>query len=414
VDQRRISSAPWKLAGAGVVIGGIAAWLVSKGNPGNMGVCIACFMRDIAGTFGGAAVNMGGVAYLRPELPGLLLGAFATALVAGEFRPRGSSAWPLRFAMGFIFMVAALVFLGCTVRAWLRVGGGDLNAVVGVMGLTVGIGVGSAFLRSGYRLGRARDLPMAAGFVAPIVALMVVALASATALGAKPPFLTITPANAKATPQGAVVVGQKVLKPAGARLLDGAVVTADGKTLSTAQAVGKSKPMPGGKRAPLIVSLIAGAFIGIVAQRSRLCTTGGIRDVILWRSYDKLIGIVALVFGALVINVALGQFRLGFADQPVAHSDSFGNFAAMAVSGLAAVLMGGCPLRQVVMAGEGDGDAGAALLGMLVGALFAHGTNLASSPRSIAPGALVALALMSIVLLGVGFWRRTSDINNHG
>jgi hypothetical protein len=46
-----------------------------------------------------------------------------------------------------------------------------------------------------------------------------------------------------------------------------------------------------------------------------------------------------------------------------------GNFAAMGVAGLAAVLMGGCPLRQLVMAGEGDADAGGALAGMFAGAL---------------------------------------------
>jgi hypothetical protein len=57
-----------------------------------------------------------------------------------------------RFLLGLVFMVAALVFLGCTVRVWLRVGGGELNAVVGAAGLVAGVAVGSVFLRGGYAL----------------------------------------------------------------------------------------------------------------------------------------------------------------------------------------------------------------------------------------------------------------------
>jgi YedE family putative selenium metabolism protein len=145
--------------------------------------------------------------------------------------------------------------------------------------------------------------------------------------------------------------------------------------------------------------------VGLLAQRTRLCTTGGIRDVILWRRFDKLLGVLGLVAGALAANLALGQFRLGFAGQPLAHTDVIANFAAMAVAGLAAVLMGGCPLRQVVMAGEGDADAGGALAGMLAGALVAHGTGLASTPRGPAPGALLALAVAA-ALTAAGFLRR--------
>jgi hypothetical protein len=151
---------------------------------------------------------------------------------------------------------------------------------------------------------------------------------------------------------------------------------------------------------------MAGALVGVIAQRSRFCTTGGIRDLFLWRSPAKLLGIGGLVAGALVANLALGQFRLGFAGQPVAHGDALANFAAMAVAGLAAVLMGGCPLRQLVMAGEGDADAGAALAGMVAGALFAHGAGFASSPKGPAPGAMALLAGLALVAVGLAFWTR--------
>ena len=37
---------------AGLVMGILAALLVKWGNPANMGICVACFMRDIAGALG--------------------------------------------------------------------------------------------------------------------------------------------------------------------------------------------------------------------------------------------------------------------------------------------------------------------------------------------------------------------------
>jgi len=40
-------------------------------------------------------------------------------------------------------MFGALVFLGCPWRAFLRLAGGDLNAILGIGGLVAGIG--SAF-----------------------------------------------------------------------------------------------------------------------------------------------------------------------------------------------------------------------------------------------------------------------------
>jgi uncharacterized protein len=402
MSRRIIGPAAWLGLAAGLVIGGVAAALVKAGNPGNMGVCIACFLRDSAGTAGGPALGMGGVAYLRPELLGLVLGALAAALLGREFRPRGGSALPIRFVLGFVFMIAALVFLGCTVRAWLRLGGGDLNAAVGIAGLVAGVFAGTLFLRAGFDLGAARRLPRLAGWIGPTVAAAVLALALAVAVGAKPSFLTVTPAKARATPQGAVVAGDRVLKPAGASLVDGAVVAADGAVVSPAEVVQKAKPMPGGLRAPFWLSLAAGLFLGALAQRSRFCTIGAIRDAILVRRFDLAFGVLGLLLGAFVVNLALGQFRLGWIDQPVAHGDLLGNFAAMAVAGLATVFMGGCPFRQVIMTGEGDADAAGTVLGMIAGALAAHGLGIASSPKGLAPLAWPALFVATLVLVNIG------------
>jgi YedE family putative selenium metabolism protein len=391
---------------AGLAFGAVAALLVRAGNPGNMGVCIACFVRDTVGAFGGAALGMGGVAYVRPEIPGLVLGAALAALASREWRPRGGSAFLVRFVLGFAFMTAALVFLGCTVRAWLRLAGGDLNAAIGLAGLTAGVGAGALALRAGFDLGPARTLPVVAGLAGPAAAVALVAVAALAVGGARPAFLTVTPANARATAQGAVLAGSTVVKPGGARLVDGAVVGADGAVVSPASAVAAAKPLPGGRRASLLVSLLAGLLLGAIAQRSRLCTTGGIRDLFLARSPGKLLGVAGILAGAFALNLALGQLRIGFADQPVAHGDAAGNFAAMAVAGLAAVLMGGCPLRQVVMAGEGDVDAAGAVLGMAAAAALAHGAGVASSPKGLAALGWPALGACAAVLVAITLLRR--------
>ena len=89
----------------GGVAGVLAALLVFWGNPGNMGVCVACFTRDIAGALG--LHRAGVVQYLRPEIAGLLLGAFASGLFFGEFRPRSGSSPLVRFFLGFFAMIGA-------------------------------------------------------------------------------------------------------------------------------------------------------------------------------------------------------------------------------------------------------------------------------------------------------------------
>ncbi|MDD2481954.1 MAG: YedE family putative selenium transporter, partial [Lutispora sp.] len=128
----------------GVVVGIISVLLVRFGNPGNMGFCIACFIRDIAGALGLHRADV--VQYVRPEIIGLVIGAFLMAIAGKEFNVRGGSAPFSRFVLGFIVMVGALMFLGCPLRMILRLSGGDLNAIVGLVGFTVGISIGIVFL----------------------------------------------------------------------------------------------------------------------------------------------------------------------------------------------------------------------------------------------------------------------------
>jgi YedE family putative selenium metabolism protein len=152
--------------------------------------------------------------------------------------------------------------------------------------------------------------------------------------------------------------------------------------------------------------LIAGLAIGFLAQRSRFCTMGAIRDTLLFGQTHLLSGFVTLVVVAFLSNLVLGQFKPGFAGQPVAHTLHFWNFAGMTLAGLAFALAGGCPGRQLFLAGEGDGDAAVFVLGMIVGAGFAHNFGLASSPSGIGPHGMAAVIIGMLVCLFIGFSMR--------
>ncbi|MFA7464231.1 MAG: YedE family putative selenium transporter, partial [Syntrophales bacterium] len=133
---KNIFAGPWGIIGAGIAIGILAPLLQKLGNPGNMGVCVACFERDIAGALGLHRADV--VQYIRPEIIGFVLGSLIAAYLFKEFKPRLGSAPIVRFFLGIFAMIGALVFLGCPWRAALRLAGGDGNAILGLGGLIFG------------------------------------------------------------------------------------------------------------------------------------------------------------------------------------------------------------------------------------------------------------------------------------
>lgn len=316
---------------SGLFIGAIAVVLVFFGNPGNMGFCIACFIRDIAGAMG--VHQAAAVQYIRPEIIGLVLGAVIAAIASREFLPRGGSAPATRFVLGVMVMVAALVFLGCPLRMILRIAGGDLNAVIGLIGFALGIGAGVFFLKRGYTLKRTYQLPRVEGAWMPAIQIGLLAL-----LLAAPVFIFF------------------------------------------------SESGPGSMHAPIWLSLVVGLIVGVLAQRSRLCMVGGIRDVALFKDWTLLIGFLGILVAALIANVAFGFFHIGFTGQPIAHTDGLWNFLSMAAVGLGSVMLGGCPLRQLILSGEGNADSAVTVFGYFVGAAIAHNFKLASSPTVITDG----------------------------
>jgi YedE family putative selenium metabolism protein len=82
----------------------------------------------------------------------------------------------------------------------------------------------------------------------------------------------------------------------------------------------------------------------------------------------------------------------------------------MLLSGLAFTLAGGCPGRQVFLSGEGDGDAAIFVIGMIVGAGFAHNFNLASSPTGPSPYGPIAVivGIFVCVVLGLSLREKAS------
>ncbi len=318
----------WFVVLAGAAVGLAAIFLTIWGNPANMGFCIACFLRDIAGAVG--LHSAGKVQYIRPEIIGLVLGAFLMAVATKEFRPKAGSSPATRFVLGAFVMIGALAFLGCPLRMVLRLAGGDANALVGLAGFVLGILIGVLFLNRGFSLKRAYEAGPVEGATLPIVMTGLLIL------------LLAVPALFLASQQG-----------------------------------------PGSQHAPLFLALAVALVVGALAQKSRLCMVGGIRDSFLFRDFKLLYGFIAIFVVVLIGNLITGKFNFGFTLQPVAHSSHLWNLLGMALVGWGSVLLGGCPLRQLILAGSGNGDSAITVFGMIVGAALAHNFGLAGNPDSV-------------------------------
>ncbi|HDR16561.1 MAG TPA: YedE-related selenium metabolism membrane protein [Desulfobacteraceae bacterium] len=354
-ERKNVFATRAGIIAVGAVIGVIAALLQKAGNPANMGICVACFERDIAGAIGlhRAAV----VQHLRPEIIGFVIGSLIAAYLSKEFRPRSGSAPIVRFVLGMFAMIGALVFLGCPWRAVLRLAGGDGNALFGIAGLAGGVWIGTLFLKGGYNLGRAGGTHSSVGWLFPLTMVGLLAI------------MLLNP-QIQGEPKSGVLF--------------------------------YSLKGPGSMHAPLLISLAAGLAIGLMAQRSRFCTMGALRDLILFKQTHLFGGFVALLIFSFLTNLVVGQFNPGFAGQPVAHTMGLWNFGGMVLAGLAFALAGGCPGRQLFLAGEGDGDAAVFVWGMIVGAGISHNFGLASSPSGVGPHGIAAVIVGMAVCVFIG------------
>ncbi|MDO5737875.1 MAG: YedE family putative selenium transporter [Eubacteriales bacterium] len=312
---------------SGLLIGAAAIILMTQGNPANMGFCLACFLRDTAGALKlhQAAV----VQYARPEVIGLVLGSFIISLVKKEFRVQGGSAPFLRLVMGAILMIAALVFLGCPLRMVLRMAAGDLSAYLGLLGFIAGIFVGTQFLKRGFSLGRTYAQPKISGYIFPAIQLFLLVL---------------------------LMTGSSLLA--------------------------FSESGPGAAHAPVLLALGFALVIGVLNQQSRICQAGCFRDLFLIQDFHLFWGTLAIFIAALIGNLIIGNFEF-VAYGPIAHQDWLWNFLSMLAVGLASTLLGGCPMRQLILSGTGNIDSVITVIGMVLGAAFAHNMGLASAPNKL-------------------------------
>jgi uncharacterized membrane protein YedE/YeeE len=136
-----------------------------------------------------------------------------------------------------------------------------------------------------------------------------------------------------------------------------------------------------------LATLVLGAVVGYLGQRSRFCTISGIRDFFLVKDSYRLKGLIGIVIGG-VVGFALVN-KLG------GSLDGFSNpggweFMPMLRDGLQvtpvvlipisavgvflmayfSVMAEGCPFRQHVMAGEGRSSGLLYIAGLVAGVVF--------------------------------------------
>ena len=281
----KLFDAKWKLFLSGAIFGLLAMLLAIMGNPGNMAICIACFVRDMAGAM--KLHSAEAVQYFRPEIVGFILGSFLISIATKEYKATAGSSPLIRFLLGMMMMIGALVFLGCPLRMLIRMSAGDLNAYVGLIGFAGGVLTGTFFLKKGFSLGRNYETSRANGYILPILLVFLLILSVTTTLFAV------------------------------------------------------SESGPGSFHAPVAVALTAAIIIGAIAQKNRTCFAGSIRDLALLKDASLISVLGGLFVVMLVYNIATGNFHLSFTGQPIAHAQHLWNILGLYVVGFSAVLAGG-------------------------------------------------------------------------
>ncbi len=351
---RRLFASPesaWALAALGALMAAAAVALTALGNPASSGLCASCFLVNVAGALGLHA--KASQSYLRPELLGIVLGSFFAAFASREFRVRGGASTIFHFVGGAFLLLGCEVFIGCPIKALLRTSAGGAAGLSGLAGLAAGVFFSLAFLRDGFDLRAKTALPEPAGLVLPAAA-----------------FLLLLASSAGAGPFAPLFPGEEA------------------------------------RHAPFAVSAAAGLFFGAAGQRSRFCVTGSIRNAALARDFRDAAGTIAFLFVAMLLNILSGAFLPTLSLEPGAHTDILWAFLAMAMVGFGAILVSGCPFRQLVLASTGDLDAAAAVAGMLAAAGLSVALGVGSSPEGVTAAGKIAVLGGWIFFLAAGIAKR--------
>lgn len=337
----------WLVIASGLMLGLFGVLLSLWGNPENSGICVSCFIENSAGALG--LHDNQRMQYLRPELLGFVLGSTISAFIFSDFRSRGGSAPLSRLFLGIFMIFGCAVFIGCPIKLMLRLSAGDMTSVAGVIGLVAGVWIGLKGLTRGVEFVPQTQSKSHGGLLIPGVFLLLLV------------FFFVRPGFLLFSSQGG-----------------------------------------GTQFAPWIVALAVGLGLGALAQRSRFCITGSIRNFMLMRlRTPALPGLLIFIVTALAVNAATGKFNFGYYGQPGAHLDFIWSFLGMGLVGWISVLIGGCPFRQLIKAGEGDADAALVVIGMFIGGALAQSWGIAATASGVSIyGKISVLAGIAILLLG--------------
>lgn len=345
----------WLVVASGLLLGVLGVMLSVWGNPENSGICVSCFIENSAGALGFHDNQR--MQYLRPELIGFVLGSAVSALIFRDFRSRGGSAPLSRLFLGIFMIFGCAVFIGCPIKLMLRLTAGDLTAITGVVGLVAGVWVGLKGLAHGVEFSVQSRGKANGGFLIPLLFVLLLV------------FFVVRPGFLLFSSQGG-----------------------------------------GAQFAPWPMALSVGTGLGALAQRSRFCITGSIRNFLLMGlRVPALWGLLAFMGAALIANLVSGRFNLGLYGQPGAHLEYWWSFLGMGLVGWISVLIGGCPFRQLIKAGEGDADAGLVVVGMFIGGALAQSWGIAATAAGVSMyGKVSILVGFAFVVLGCIVFRERS------
>ena len=346
----------------GIIFALIIFYLTSAGNPKNMGVCVGCFVRDTSGALN--LHNAKAFQYIRPEIIGIILGSFAVSLLIRE--KFSVHFYPVIYFFGGVFtMIGVLIFLGCTVRVFVRLGGGDLNAVIGLLGMIAGIGVGTFFIKKGFSLPEKERTFDSKNYTYIVPAVSVVL------------FLFL------------------ILRPSFISFSDKGI---------------------GSQHAPVILALIGGLVIGVLTNYFDLGFNSGFRNLLTGKMENpQILFPVSIVIFLIILNFASKNLNIGFADQPAAHTFQLWNFLGLFIVGWIGALLQGCPLQQLVKSAKGNLNSVFFVIGMFLGAGFLHRIDGVSSPKAVPVNGKISLIAGLIFMLVISVYysrKRTPETGN--
>lgn len=309
-----------------ITIGIFSSFLSYSGNPINTGICISCFIENYAGAL--KLHNNAYMQYLRPEITFIILGSFISSIFRREFIPRISNSILYSFLGGFFMIIGSAIFIGCPIKMLLKLSGGDLNSIAGIIGLVTGIYIAVLILKNGVNTSLFKYAKLETKKTSVIFVILIFLI-----------FLIY------------------IFFP---------------------DIFAESKSGGGSEKAPLFTSIILSVIIGILAQISRFCITGATRNSIILKNYLGFFALLCLVFSAFISNLLLNQFNFGIYGQSGSHLQWHWSFLGMLLTGYVAVIIDGCPFRQLIKSGEGDINAQIAFFGMLFAGAFVQNFQILS------------------------------------